>query len=55
MEQGCVNMAYSRNKGKVTYGKPFRKKGSGGKFRKGSYIKYKYQNGRRVGSVQSRK
>ena len=43
------------NKGKVTYGKAFRKKTSGGKFRKGTLIKYKYQGGRRVGAVKSRK
>ena len=54
MEQECVNMAYTR-KGKTTYGKAFRKKGSGGKFKKGTWVKYKYQNGRRVGTVQSRK
>jgi len=47
---------YNNNKtGKVTYGKAFRKKTSGGKFRKGTLIKYKYQGGRRVGAVKSRK
>lgn len=45
----------SYNKGKTTYGKAFRKKTSGGKHRKGTMIRYKYVNGRRVGSVKSRK
>jgi hypothetical protein len=40
---------------KVTYGKAFRKKGSRGKFRKGTLVKYKYENGRRVGTVKARK
>lgn len=40
---------------KTTYGKAFRKKTSKGKFRKGTWIKYKYQNGRRVGAVKSRR
>lgn len=57
MVQGyVVNMArYNNRKGKVTYGKAFRKKTSSGKFRKGTWIKYKYQGGRRVGAVKSRK
>ena len=42
-------------KGKTTFGKAFRKKSSSGKFKKGTWIKYKYVNGRRVGSVKSRK
>ena len=37
------------------YGKPFAKKTSGGKFRKGTMIQYKYVNGRRVGAVKARK
>lgn len=37
------------------YGKAFRKKNSKGKFRKGTLIKYKYENGRRVGAVKARK
>ncbi len=49
-------MAYRYNikksSGKTTYGKPFRKKGSRGKHSKGTMIKYKYQNGRRVGAVK---
>jgi len=45
----------TKGKKKTTYGKPFRKKSSGGKFRKGTKIQYKYVNGRRVGSVKSRK
>ena len=53
-------MAYKNRKsrkstGKVTYGKSFKKKSSSGKFRKGTLVKYKYQNGRRVGTVKSRK
>lgn len=40
---------------KPKFGKPFRKTTSGGKFKKGTWIKYKYVNGRRVGSVVSRK
>ncbi len=45
---------YTKSK-KTTYGKAFRKKTSKGKHKKGTWIKYKYQNGRRVGAVQSRK
>lgn len=37
------------------YGKSFRKKSKGGKHRKGTLIRYKYVNGRRVGAVKSRK
>ena len=48
-------MAYKKKSGKTTYGKSFRKKTSGGKFRKGSLIRYKYVNGRRVGTVKGRK
>lgn len=40
---------------KTTYGKTFKKKGSRGKFRKGTLVKYKYENGRRVGTVKARK
>ena len=43
------------NKTKTTYGKPFRKKTSRGTHKKGTMIRYKYVNGRRVGSVKSRK
>ncbi len=39
---------------KTTYGKAFRKKGSRGKHRKGTLIKYKYVNGRKVGAVKAR-
>ena len=48
-------MAYKnrrKSNSKVTYGKAFRKKTSRGKHRKGTLIKYKYQNGRRVGAVK---
>lgn len=38
---------------KTTYGKAFRKKGSRGKHRKGTLIKYKYVNGRKVGAVRA--
>ena len=55
MVQECVNMARKYNKGKTTYGKAFRKKTSSGKFRKGTWIKYKYQGGRRVGAVKSKR
>lgn len=44
-----------KSRGKVTYGKAFKKKTTSGKFRKGTLIKYKYQNGRRVGAVKDRK
>ncbi len=37
------------------YGKAFRKKSSKGKFRKGTLIRYKYVNGKKVGAVKSRK
>lgn len=40
---------------RTRYGKAFRKKSSKGKFRKGTLIRYKYVNGRRVGAVKSRK
>lgn len=36
------------------YGKPFRKKSNYGKFRKGSLIRYKYEKGRRVGTVKAK-
>jgi hypothetical protein len=42
-------------KKKITYGKAFKKKGSRGNFRKGTLVKYKYENGRRVGTVKARK
>ena len=41
--------------GKTTFGKPFRKKSAKGKFKKGTMIRYKYVNGRRVGAEKSRK
>lgn len=40
---------------KTKFGKSFRKKSSKGKFRKGTKIRYKYVNGRRVGAVKARK
>lgn len=40
---------------KTTYGKAWKKKTSKGKHKKGTWIKYKYVNGRRVGVVRSRK
>lgn len=42
-------------KSKTTYGKSFKKKGSKGKFRKGTLVQYKYVNGRRVGTVKARR
>ncbi len=39
---------------KARFGKAFRKKSSRGKFRKGTWIRYKYVNGRKVGAVKSR-
>lgn len=48
-------MARYQKKSKTTYGKSFKKKSSGGKFKKGTLVKYKYQNGRRVGTVKARK
>ena len=54
----CVVFEMARKytkKGKTTYGEPFRKKNSKGKFKKGTWIKYKYVSGRRVGAVKSRK
>lgn len=44
-----------RRSGKTTYGKPFRKKTSRGKHRKGTMIRYKYVNGRKVGAVKHRR
>lgn len=43
------------SRSKTTYGKSFRKKTSGGKHRKGTLIKYKYVNGRKVGAVRDNK
>lgn len=40
---------------KSKFGKIFTKKTSGGKFRKGTKIQYKYVNGRRVGAVKARR
>lgn len=37
---------------KITFGKPFRKTTSRGKHKKGTWIKYKYLNGRKVGAVR---
>lgn len=34
-------------------GKAFKKKGHKGTFKKGTWIRYKYKNGRRVGAVKS--
>ena len=55
MGKEFVKMATRRSKGKTTFGKAFRKKGTKGKFKKGTWVKYKYVNGRRVGTVKSRK
>jgi hypothetical protein len=35
------------------YGKAFKKKSTSGKFRKGTLVRYKYVNGRRVGTVKA--
>jgi len=43
----------NRRGGRASFGKAFRKKTSSGKFKKGTLIKYKYQNGRRVGAVKA--
>lgn len=40
---------------KTRYGKSFKKKGTKGKFRKGTLIRYKYVNGRKVGAVKGRR
>jgi len=45
----------SSKKATEKLGKAFKKKTSGGKFRKGTLIQYKYVNGRRVGAVKARK
>ena len=55
MGKEYVKMARRSTKGKTTFGKPFRKKSSKGKFKKGTMIRYKYVNGRRVGAEKSRK
>lgn len=55
MDKEYADMARRRTKAKTTYGKPFRKKSSKGKFKKGTMIRYKYVNGRRVGAEKSRK
>lgn len=41
--------------GRKKYGKPFRKKTSKGKFRKGQLIRYVYKGNRRVGAVSYKK
>lgn len=46
---------YSKRKQTEKLGKAFKKKTSGGKFRKGTLIQYKYVNGRRVGAVKARR
>lgn len=48
-------MAYRKRTTKTTYGKAFRKKTGRGKFAKGTWIKYAYKNGKRVGTVRSKK
>jgi len=48
-------MMARKSQSKTTYGKAFKKKGSSGKFRKGTLVQYKYQNGRRVGTVKARR
>jgi hypothetical protein len=51
-------MARRRQRSKqsrTTYGKAFKKTSNRGKHRKGTWLKYKYVNGRRVGAVRSRK
>lgn len=46
----------TQKKPTTKFGKPFRKTTSGGKFKKGTWIKYKYNSkGRRVGAVKSTK
>jgi predicted RNA-binding protein len=52
---GVNEMARYNKSGKKTYGKSFRKKTSGGKFKKGTLIQYTYQNGRRVGARKAKK
>lgn len=37
------------------YGKAFRKKSNRGKHKKGTWIRYKYENNRKVGAVKSKK
>jgi len=44
-----MNMA----KKKISFGKPFRKKGRSGSLRKGSLVRYKYVDGRRVATVKA--
>ena len=39
---------------KISYGKPFRKKGKGGAHRRGTLVRYKYVNGRRVATVKAK-
>ena len=50
-----IIMARYNNRGRTTYGKAFQKKTSRGKHRKGTWIKYKYVNGRKVSTVRSRR
>ncbi len=46
---------HQENRGSGGKPTPHEKKGSGGKFRKGTLIRYKYVNGKKVGAVKSRK
>lgn len=36
------------------HGKPFKKNSKGGKFKRGTWVRYKYVNGRRVATVRSK-
>lgn len=40
-------------RGQTKYGKPFAKKSSSGKFKKGTLVRYKYVNGRRVATEKA--
>jgi len=46
---------YTQKTTGTSYGKPFKKTTSGGKFRKGTMVQYKYLNGRRVSTVKASK
>lgn len=44
----------ANKKQKISYGKVFRKKGRSGSHRRGSLVRYKYVNGRRVATVKAK-
>lgn len=46
---------YQKKKPITKFGKAFKKKSTSGKFKKGTLVRYKYVNGRRVATEKARK